>query len=93
MQYWLELFPRKIFKFDYDLLTINKEYEIKKLIEYLGLGWEEKCLYPDKNQRLVFTASSSQVRKKIYKNSSKQWENFKPFLNGIFDHLENVPEE
>ena len=60
---------------------------LSKLIEYLGLDWDENCLSPQNNTRSVGTASNLQVRQKVYKGSSEQWKKYKPFLNGVFDQF------
>ena len=62
--------------------------EVKKLINYLGIDWENKCLSPHKTKRIVATASNSQIRKKVYVGSSQNWKKFKPFLEGKLDELD-----
>ena len=84
---WDDLYEKKIYHLDYDLLTEEQDTEIRKLIEYLELGWEEACLSPQENKRNVRTASLQQVRKNIYKGSSGAWRKFKPYLNNAFDKL------
>ena len=69
------------------MLVSDQERETKQLIKYLGLEWEEDCLSPEKNTGNVYTASNVQVRKKVYKGSSEQWEKFKPFLGGLLDNI------
>ena len=59
------------------------------LIKFLDLKWEKDCLNPQDNNRAVFTSAKTQIRNKIYKNSSEEWKKFKPYLNGIFDDLNN----
>ena len=82
MQFWEKNIKNKIYELDYELLTKNHEFEIKKLLGFLKLNFEEKCLYPEKNSRKIFTASVVQVREKIYKGSSNDWINYKPYLDG-----------
>jgi tetratricopeptide (TPR) repeat protein len=89
MKFWETQLASRIYNFDYELLTTNQESETKKLINYLGLGWEESCLSPQDNKRSVATASNTQVRKKVYQGSSQKWKKFKPFLNGAFDSLDS----
>ena len=89
MKFWEAQCSHLIYNVNYDLLTINQEDETKKIIEYLGLEWEKGCLAPQENIRSVATASSLQVREKVYQGSSQQWKKFKPFLNGALDHLDN----
>ena len=79
---------RTVYNFDYELLTTNQKDETKNLIQYLGLDWQEECLSPQSNNRSVATASNKQIREKIYQGSSQQWKVFKPFLNGVLDHLD-----
>ena len=88
MNFWKKLFNNKIYDVNYESLTINHEDEIKKLIKYLDLNWEEECLYPEKNKRAVTTASNKQIRDKIFKGSSERWKNYKPFLDGALDSLD-----
>ena len=87
MEFWSGQLPNRIFDVDYEVLTVNQEDETKRLIKYLNLKWEEECLSPQNNKRNVGTASNIQVRKEVYRGSSQQWKNFKPFLNGAFDEL------
>ena len=85
---WKKLFKDQIYEVDYEKLTIDQENLTKKLINYLNLKWEEECLRPQDNLRSVSTASNIQIRKKVFKNSSQKWKNYKPFLNGILDDLD-----
>ena len=66
---------------------VNQEKETKRLIDYIGLDWHEACLSPQDNKRGVSTASSIQVRQKVYQGSSQKWRKYEPFLNGAFDQI------
>ena len=90
MKFWNYKLKNKIYKVNYEALTIHHEDEIKKLITYLGLSWEESCLSPEKNKRSVSTASNIQIRNKIFKGSSQKWKKYKPFLDGVLDSLDGV---
>ena len=87
MDFWTNTLSNRIYKLDYEQLTVNQESETRQLIDYLDLEWDEKCLSPQNNLRSVATASNLQVRKKIYQGSSQKWKNFEPFLNNIFEKL------
>ena len=87
MDFWTNTLSNRIYKLDYELLSVNQESETRQLIEYLGLDWDEKCLSPQNNMRSVATASNVQVRKKVYRGSSEQWRKYQPFLNGALDSL------
>ena len=87
MEFWANTLSNRIYKLDYEQLTVNQESETRQLIDYLGLDWDENCLSPQNNTRSVATASNVQVRKKVYRDSSEQWKKYQPFLNGAFDEL------
>jgi tetratricopeptide (TPR) repeat protein len=88
MHFWSQTYGDRIYNLDYDKLTEDQEPETMRLIEYLGLNWEEACLAPQNNKRSVKTASQQQVRKKVYKGSSQAWRKYEPFLGGAFYGLE-----
>tara|TARA_B110000503_G_C7117021_1_gene400851 strand:+ start:65 stop:1705 length:1641 start_codon:yes stop_codon:yes gene_type:complete len=87
MQFWEKNCGNQIYNLSYETLTMNQENETRKLIKYLDLEWEERCLTPQNNNRSVGTASSKQIRQKVYQGSSEKWKKFEPFLNGVFKHL------
>lgn len=80
MLFWKGLFPGRIYDLNYELLTENQEEETRKLLDYCGLEWEDACLSFEKTDRPVRTASSAQVREKIYKGSSEAWRRFEKHL-------------
>ena len=88
MHFWDLQYEGKIYHLDYDKLTSDFQAETRKVIEYLELGWNEACLFPHNNKRIVKTASQQQVREKIYKGSSQVWQKFEPYLKGAFKELE-----
>ena len=89
MQFWQEKYADRIYNLDYESLTIDQEEETRKLIEHLQIEWEEECLAPQNNKRIVHTTSRVQVMQKIYKDSSKEWQKFEKFLNGAFNQFDN----
>ena len=87
MDSWKEYYPDRIIELNYEELTKNQELESKRLLEKIGLPWDEACLYPEKNKRSVRTASQEQVRKPVYLGSSNNWKKYQPFLNETFRDL------
>ncbi len=61
-------------------LISNTKKEVKALLNYCDLTWNNDCLNFHKNKRLVKSASDIQVRKKIYSNSINSWKNYEKFL-------------
>ena len=87
MKFWSRSIGERIYDINYEALTVNQEKETRKLIDYLELDWEVSCLSPESNKRSVATASSTQIRRKVYQGSSEKWQKYRPYLDGILDHL------
>jgi hypothetical protein len=87
MQFWHQALPGRIYDLDYERLTTHQEEETRKLIDHLGLHWDEACLFPQDNKRGVATTANIQVRQKIYQRSSDRWKRYRPFLNGALDQF------
>ena len=69
-----------IYEYSYEKLVENPSLEIPKIINWLGWEMNNAYLSPHKNKRNVFTASSSQVRQKIYSSSIGIWKEYKELL-------------
>jgi hypothetical protein len=87
MEFWHKKFPEKIYDVCYEDLTTNQEEETKKLLEYCELDWDENCLNFHKNKRPVKTASSFQVRQKMYQGSSEAWRKYESHIQPLIDGL------
>ena len=83
MKFWNEKYPGEIFNISYEKLISNNEEEIKKLIKYCELDWEEDCLSFHKNKTPIKTMSTAQARNPIYKTSLNAFEKFKNYLTII----------
>ena len=71
----------------FPMFTLNQEYEIKGLLKYCNLEWDENCLNFHNNDRVVQTISSSQVRQKMYQGSSEAWKQYKDYLSPLKEDL------
>ncbi len=89
MKFWHKQFPGKIYDLSYEKLTTNQESESKELIKYIGLEWDNKCLEFYKNTRAVKTASSLQVRQKMYQGSSEAWKKYQSFIEPLIEGLKS----
>ena len=87
MDFWNRKFPNVIYELNYDLLINNQRQETAALIDYIGVNWEEECVNFHENRRAVRTASSGQVRQKIYRGSSQKWRNYEKYLEEVQKHL------
>ncbi len=89
MQFWKETLPGGIFEIRYEELVADLPHEAKRLIQYLGLEWQEHCLSYFKTKRMVHTSSDWQVRQPIYAKSVQRWKNYEPYLQSLRQALEN----
>ena len=76
MAHWRRLFGGNIFDADYDAFVRDPRRETERLLEFVGLGWHEGCLDFQRNANRVRTASVTQVREPLYRNSSGRWRNY-----------------
>lgn len=90
MNFWKKTFPDKIYDLNYEKLINNSEAEIKNLIKFCDLKWEDSCLEFYNTKRSIKTLSVSEARKPIYKSSLSSSENFKKYLQNSFDKLEKL---
>jgi tetratricopeptide (TPR) repeat protein len=89
MQHWHRLFPGRIYDSNYESLVTNPETQIRALIEFCELKWEDACLSHHKSNPQANTASFDQVRNPIYTKSIRKWKNYEQHLNPLIEELEN----
>jgi len=83
MALWTGHFPGQIHTLEYEALTEDQEPVTRALLEAVGLGWHAGCLDFHKTRRAVNTASSAQVRRRMYAGSSKSWRAFEEHLSPL----------
>jgi len=64
----------------YESMVDDTESEVRRLLAYCGLPFEESVLRFHENQRAVRTASSEQVRQPIFREGVDQWRHYEPYL-------------
>jgi len=72
--------PGAVHRVIYEDMVGNTEQEIRRLLDYLGLPFEQSCLEFHKNDRAVRTASSEQVRRPIFTDGLEQWKRYEQWL-------------
>ena len=89
MKYWHEQFPGKILDIHYEDTVNDLEGQARKLIDYIGLEWNDACLEPHKQKRTVLTASKSQVTKPVYKTSVEKWKRYEKQMQPLYQVLKD----
>ena len=90
MQHFDTVLPGRIHRVHYENLVADLEGEVRRLLDYCGLPFEEQCLRFHETRRVVQTASSEQVRRPLYAESVDQWRNYEPFLGELKEALGDV---
>lgn len=85
MAHFDDVLPGRIHHLKYEQLVDDTEAEIRRLIDYCDLPFEEQCLRYWETDRAVQTPSSEQVRKPIFKDAVDQWRNYEPWLGPMRD--------
>jgi len=89
MEHWHKVLPDGFLTtVVYEDVVADTEKEARRLIEFLGLPWNPKCVDFHKSDRPVKTASVAQVRKPIYKTSVKRWKKYGTGLQPLVDAIE-----
>src|SRR5579862_8414499 len=86
MQHWRAVLPPgALLDVPYEQLVAHQEEWTRKILEFLGLEWDERCLNFHNTNRTVATASAWQVRQKIYRGSIERWRNYEKFIGPLKD--------
>jgi tetratricopeptide (TPR) repeat protein len=92
MAHFDAVLPGRIHRVVYERMVDDTEGEVRRLLEYCGLPFEESCLRFFQNPRPVRTASSEQVRQPIYREGVDHWRHYAPWLGPLASALGTVLE-
>jgi tetratricopeptide (TPR) repeat protein len=87
MDHWRNVLPLSILEVDYERLVANTPSEVRRIVDFLGLKWDESCLNFHRTRRNVATSSHWQVRQPIYSSSIKRWQNYRTHLEPLIAAL------
>jgi len=89
MAHWRAVLPPEVFlDVPYEGVVEDQEGWSRRIIDFVGLEWDERCLNFHETERKVGTASNWQVRQKIYKTSKERWRNYEKFVGPLLPLLE-----
>jgi hypothetical protein len=78
-----QILPGRVHRVIYEDMVADPETEIRRLLDYCGLPFEDGCLKFHENDRAVRTASSEQVRRPIFTEAAEHWRNYEPWLDPL----------
>ena len=88
MKFWQTKIPEFIYTVDYEKLVSDKKNQIKKLLDFCELEWDDNCLNHHKNNKTpIRSVSVSQARQPIYNSSVNSGDNYKDHLKDMFENL------
>lgn len=86
MRHWHTVLPQgSILDLRYEDMVADTEGQARRVLDHVGLPWDDNCLAFHRNKRHVKTASVAQVRKPIYKTSVARWQRFEKHLQPLLD--------
>ena len=93
MDHWRAVLPATVLlEVPYEALIDDQEGWSRKMVEFIQLPWDPKCLDFHQTERAVITASKWQVRQKIHAGSVGRWRHYDKFLGPLRAALGDVVE-
>jgi tetratricopeptide (TPR) repeat protein len=90
MDHWHEVLPGRCLTVQYEEVVTDFENQVRRLLNYCELPWEDACMHYYETERPVRTASSEQVRQPVYSRSVNFWRNYEEHLAELIEVLEPV---
>jgi tetratricopeptide (TPR) repeat protein len=84
MDHWRSCLPTGVMlDVSYEALVDDLEGEARRLIEFCGMDWDDRCVRFHETNRVVATASAVQVRKPLFRNSLQRWRKYEAELGPL----------
>jgi hypothetical protein len=87
MAHFDAVLPGRVHRVNYEDVVKDLSGEVRGLLEYCGLPFEDRCLRFFENRRSIQTASAEQVRQPIFSEGVDQWRHFEPWLGPLEEAL------
>ena len=88
MNHWDKVLPEKILRVNNEDVVEDLEGQVHRILNYLGLPFEEECITFYETDRSVRTASSEQVRRPVNKDGMGRWKPYAQYLKPLLDVLD-----
>jgi tetratricopeptide (TPR) repeat protein len=90
MRHWDGVLPGRILRVWYEDVVDNIEGNVRRILDFCGLEFEPGCVEFYKTERGISTASSEQVRQRIFRDGLLQWRNYEVWLGSLKDKLDDA---
>lgn len=88
MDHWQKVLPGKVLDVNYEEVVGDLESQVRRILDYCELPFEEECVKFHETSRAIKTASSEQVRQPIYSSSVNLWQHYESDLEELIEVLE-----
>jgi tetratricopeptide (TPR) repeat protein len=83
MEHWDRVLPGRVLRVQHGDVIDDLEGSVRRILDHLGLEFEQGCVEFHRTDRRVHTASSEQVRRPINREGIDQWRHFEPWLGQL----------
>jgi tetratricopeptide (TPR) repeat protein len=83
MDHWDRALPGRVLRVQYENVVTDLDAQVRRMLDYCGLPFEDQCLEFHETERAVRTASSEQVRQPLYGGAVDQWRHFETRLGPL----------
>jgi tetratricopeptide (TPR) repeat protein len=90
MDHWAEVLPGKVLTVQYEEVVTDFESQVRRLLEFCGLKWDDACLRFYESERTVRTPSAEQVRQPIYDRSIGHWRHYESHLGELLTVIDPI---
>jgi tetratricopeptide (TPR) repeat protein len=87
MAHWRDTLGLQMLELEYEELVDNSEAQIRRIVDFCGLPWDERCLRFWEAERVVLTPSYDQVRRPIFRTALDRWRKYEAFLGPLQEAL------
>jgi len=88
--HWRKVLGERVVEIEYEALVSDQERQTRRLLDEVGLEFEEDCLRFEKNKTASNTASSVQIREKIHVRSVNRWKCYEQHLEPLRTYMEKA---
>lgn len=83
MDHWDRVLPSFVLRVQHEDVVGNLEAEVRRILDFCGLPYEEACLRFHETERTIRTPSAEQVRQPIYRSGLEHWQHYASWLDPL----------
>lgn len=87
-EYWLEQLDIPMLELHYESMVKNQDDETRRLLDFIDVKWEPRCLDFHESTQIARTISWDQVNRKMYTTSDGRWKNYEKYLGPVIDEVQ-----